>query len=45
MAGMTTKLSDDDPDYPAALLANYILGGTFSFPSYYAYPAQGRLEL
>jgi zinc protease len=23
-------MSDEDPDYPAAFLANYILGGTFS---------------
>jgi zinc protease len=30
VAGMNTKMSDDDPDYPAALLANYILGGNFS---------------
>jgi zinc protease len=30
IAGMTTRMSDEDADYPAALLANYILGGTFS---------------
>jgi zinc protease len=30
IAGMTTKMSDEDPDYPAALIANYILGGNFS---------------
>jgi zinc protease len=27
---MNTKMSDEDADYPAALLANYILGGSFS---------------
>jgi zinc protease len=30
LAGMNTKMSDEDADYPAALLANYILGGSFS---------------
>ncbi len=30
IAGMTTKMSDEDADYPAALIANYILGGSFS---------------
>jgi zinc protease len=29
-AGMTTRLSMDDADYAAAMLANRILGGTFS---------------
>jgi zinc protease len=29
-AGMTTRLSQDDADYAAAMLANRILGGTFS---------------
>jgi len=29
-AGMTTRLAMDDPDYPAAMLANRIFGGTFS---------------
>ena len=27
IAGMSIKLRDDDPDYPAMLLANYMLGG------------------
>jgi zinc protease len=27
---MNTKMSDEDADYPAALIANYILGGSFS---------------
>ena len=30
MAGMTLPLRDDDPDYPALLLANYVLGGSES---------------
>ena len=30
VAGMNTKMTDDDPDYAAALIANYILGGSFS---------------
>ena len=30
IAGMNTKMSDDDPDYAAAIVANYILGGSFS---------------
>jgi len=30
VAGMNTKMSDEDADYPAALIANYILGGSFS---------------
>ena len=29
-AGMTTRLSMDDPDYAASMLANRIFGGTFS---------------
>ena len=29
-AGMTTRMAMDDPDYPAAMLANRIFGGTFS---------------
>ena len=28
VAAMLTKLSDEDPDYPALLLANYMLGGS-----------------
>jgi zinc protease len=28
MAAMLTKLSDEDPDYPALVLANYMLGGS-----------------
>ncbi len=28
MAALTTKMSDDDPDYAAMTLANYILGGS-----------------
>jgi zinc protease len=28
IAGVLTKMSDDDPDYPAMQLANYMLGGT-----------------
>ena len=28
IAGMNIKMSDDDPDYPAAVLANYMLGGS-----------------
>jgi zinc protease len=28
--GMTTRLAMDDPDYPAAMLANRIFGGTFA---------------
>ena len=27
-AGMPLKITDDDPDYPAFLLANYIYGGS-----------------
>jgi zinc protease len=27
LAGMAVRISDDDPDYPAMVLANYILGG------------------
>ncbi len=30
VAGMRVKMSDEDPDYPALSLANYILGGAFS---------------
>jgi zinc protease len=30
LAGMTTRLAMDDADYPASMLANRILGGTFS---------------
>jgi zinc protease len=30
IAGQMFKMSDEDPDYPAAIMANYILGGTFS---------------
>lgn len=29
MAGMNLNIRDDDPDYPALLLGNYILGGGF----------------
>ncbi len=29
LAGMNLKLRDDDPDYPALVLGNYILGGGF----------------
>ena len=28
LAAMTIKLSDEDPDYPALLLANYMMGGS-----------------
>jgi zinc protease len=28
VAGMHLKMSDDDPDYPAMILANYIFGGS-----------------
>jgi zinc protease len=28
MAGVNIKMSDDDPDYPAMLIANYIFGGS-----------------
>ena len=28
MAAMTLQMSDDDPDYPAMVLANYMLGGS-----------------
>jgi zinc protease len=28
VAGMNAKLSDDDPDYPAVIIANYIFGGS-----------------
>jgi zinc protease len=30
VSGMTTRLYLDDPDYPAAMLANRIFGGTFA---------------
>jgi zinc protease len=30
VAGMSVKMSDEDPDYAAMALANYILGGSFS---------------
>ena len=30
LAAEILKLSDEDPDYPAMLMANYMLGGTFS---------------
>jgi len=30
VAGQMFKMSDEDPDYPAMIMANYILGGTFS---------------
>jgi zinc protease len=30
IAGQVFKMSDEDPDYPATIMANYILGGTFS---------------
>jgi zinc protease len=29
-AGVLTKMSDDDPDYPAMILADYLLGGPMS---------------
>ena len=29
LVGMTFKLRDDDPDYPALMLSNYLLGGGF----------------
>lgn len=29
LAGMTFSLRDDDPDYPALMLSNYLLGGGF----------------
>jgi zinc protease len=29
LAGMQIRMSDDDPDYPAMELANFILGGSF----------------
>ncbi len=29
LAGMNLKIRDDDPDYPALILGNYILGGGF----------------
>jgi zinc protease len=29
VAGMNLRISDDDPDYPALVLANYIIGGGF----------------
>jgi zinc protease len=28
VAGLNTKMSDDDPDYPAMVLANYMFGGS-----------------
>jgi zinc protease len=28
LAGMNAKISDDDPDYPAMVIANYIFGGS-----------------
>ncbi|MBZ5625470.1 MAG: insulinase family protein [Acidobacteriia bacterium] len=28
LAGLNTKMTDEDPDYPAMVLANYILGGS-----------------
>jgi zinc protease len=28
VAGLTTKMSDDDPDYPAMVIANYMFGGS-----------------
>jgi zinc protease len=30
IAGLRVKMSDEDPEYPAMSLANYILGGSFS---------------
>jgi zinc protease len=30
IAGMRIRLSDEDPDYPAMVLADYMLGGNFS---------------
>ena len=30
VAAQMFKMSDEDPDYPAMIMANYILGGTFS---------------
>lgn len=30
VAGQMFKMSDEDPDYPAMIMANYILGGTLS---------------
>jgi zinc protease len=30
IAGMRVKMSDEDPEYPAMSMANYILGGSFS---------------
>ncbi|MGA3016555.1 MAG: pitrilysin family protein [Bryobacteraceae bacterium] len=30
VAGQMFKMSDEDADYPATIMANYILGGTFS---------------
>jgi len=30
VSGQMFKMSDEDPDYPAMIMANYILGGTFS---------------
>ena len=29
IAGMNVKMRDDDPDYPAMVMANYLLGGGF----------------
>jgi zinc protease len=30
VGGQMFKMSDEDPDYPATIMANYLLGGTFS---------------
>jgi len=30
VAGLLVKMTDEDPDYPAMIMANYMLGGTFS---------------
>ncbi len=46
VAGFPIPLKDSDPDYPALVMGNYILGGwIFEFPSRYKNPSKGRPQL
>ena len=46
LAGLNLQLRDDDPDYPALVLGNYMLGGGFlNSRLATADPPEGRSEL
>ena len=45
LAGVNIPLRDDDPDYPALVLGNYMLGGGFLNSRLLPHSAEGRHQL